>query len=133
MNLHPTGASAQTARQDGLSSGGVSASQRMVSNDINELNKRKNCYVQAGHNNCVHPAVIAAIASRETRGGAVIERTNGWGDNHHAYGIMQCDGGASGLGSQCQQYPWDSCEHIDMMVRVWPVADSSDMKRPRSS
>nr|QFQ61174.1 Lysozyme [Conus magus] len=119
MNLHPTGASAQTARQDRIRQGGVSASQRMVANDIRELNKRKSCYIQAGNNNCVHPAVIAGIASRETRGGAIIERTGGWGDNHNAYGIMQCDGGASGLGEEvCTRYLWNSCEHINMMVEI---------------
>nr|ALM87513.1 Conotoxin [Conus betulinus] len=123
MNLRPTGASAQTASQDGIRHGGVSASQTMVANDINELNKRKSCYIRAGNNNCVHPAVIAGIASRESRGGAFIERTGGWGDNHNAYGIMQCDGGASGLGELCTRYPWDSCEHINMMVEILLVRD----------
>jgi len=121
MKLHPTGASAITARQDGISSGGPAASHRMVTNDYTALNNLKNCYVQAGNNNCVHPAVIAGIASRETRGGTLIQSTGGWGDHHHAYGIMQCDGGASGLGSQCTQYPWNSCEHIDFMTREFIV------------
>ncbi|XP_076470152.1 glycine, glutamate and proline-rich protein-like [Babylonia areolata] len=133
MHLHPTGASAQTAHQDGISHGGVSASQRMVSNDYHELNKRKHCYVQAGNNNCIHPAVIAGIASRETRGGAIIASTGGWGDHHHAYGIMQCDGGASGLGSTCTKYPWDSCEHIDMMVRILLVPYVHTMQSKHSS
>ncbi|KAK7116006.1 glycine, glutamate and proline-rich protein-like [Littorina saxatilis] len=133
MNLHPTGSSAQTARQDGISGGGVAASQRMVANDYAELNKRKSCYVTAGNKNCVHPAVIAGIASRETRGGSVIARTGGWGDNHHAYGIMQCDGGASGLGSTCTKYHWDSCEHIDMMVRILLVPYIKTIQHKHSS
>lgn len=37
----------------------------------------------------IHPAVIAGIASRESRAGKMLYSTNGWGDHHHAYGIMQ--------------------------------------------
>lgn len=37
----------------------------------------------------IPPAVIAAIASRESRGGKLLNKTNGWGDDHNAYGIMQ--------------------------------------------
>ncbi|XP_050405798.1 glycine, glutamate and proline-rich protein, partial [Patella vulgata] len=118
MSIHPTGASSRTASQDGINYGGAQASYKMVDNDLAELNKRKSCYVQAGKNNCLHPAVIAAVASRETRGGKLLYSTGGWGDNHRAWGIMQCDLHASGLGSQCTKYGWDSCAHIDMMTRV---------------
>ena len=37
----------------------------------------------------VEPAVIAAIISRESRGGTAIRQTGGWGDNGNAFGLMQ--------------------------------------------
>lgn len=37
----------------------------------------------------IHPAVIAGLASRESRAGKLLYSTNGWGDHHNAYGIMQ--------------------------------------------
>src|SRR5262249_32033639 len=36
------------------------------------------------------PALLAAIASRESRGGAALDK-DGWGDQHNAFGIMQVD------------------------------------------
>ncbi|XP_055865063.1 glycine, glutamate and proline-rich protein-like isoform X2 [Biomphalaria glabrata] len=62
----------------------------------------------------IQASVIAAIASRETRGGTLLVATGGWGDNHNAWGIMQCDVRYSGL--PCTSVPWDSCEHIEMLV-----------------
>nr|AGQ50335.1 goose-type lysozyme [Haliotis discus discus]AGQ50337.1 goose-type lysozyme [Haliotis discus discus] len=116
MKLHPAGASARTS--SGLGYSGVQASNHMVDQDYAELSKRKSCYVRAGANNCIHPAVVAGVASRETRGGKLLYSTGGWGDHHHAWGIMQCDVFASGLGSTCQKYAWDSCDHIDQMTRI---------------
>ena len=37
----------------------------------------------------IHPAVIAALASRESHAGRLLVSTGGWGDNHHAYGTLQ--------------------------------------------
>lgn len=39
----------------------------------------------------IHPAVIAGLASRESRAGKLLYSTSGWGDHHNAYGIMQVD------------------------------------------
>jgi len=118
--LSPTGASADTARQDRLSYTGVRASNTMVSNDYDELSRLRNCYEQVGNRRCLNPALIAALASRESRGGRLLRSTGGWGDcgsgSCRAYGILQCDIYTSGLGNRCTAYPWDSCEHMDMMI-----------------
>ncbi|XP_012938414.2 glycine, glutamate and proline-rich protein [Aplysia californica] len=128
MVLTVSGASSSTARQDGLSTGGLQSSYKMADNDYSELNKRKTCYYQAGKNNCIQPAVVAALASRESRGGKLLYRTKGYGDGYHAYGILQCDGGASGLHSKCTQYAWDSCAHIDFMVKTLLVPYINQVK-----
>merc|ERR1712154_8582 len=133
MALTVTGASAQTASQDGIRHGGVSASRQMLDNDFNELNKRKNCYYQAGVNNCIQPSVVAALASRESRGGSLLYSTGGYGDHGNPYGILQCDGGASGLGSKCTQYNWDSCAHMDFMVKTLLVPYINQIKRNHPS
>jgi hypothetical protein len=36
----------------------------------------------------LHPAVIAGVASRESNFGFSLTQ-DGWGDHHHAYGMMQ--------------------------------------------
>ena len=121
MKLSPTGASAWTARQDRLSSTGVAASQALVANDITELNRLKTCYYQVGRKLCLHPALFVAIASRESRGGKLLKSTNGWGDmqngKYQAYGILQCDVAHSGLCKRCTSHKWDSCAHLEMMVK----------------
>ncbi|CAG2231990.1 Lysozyme G,Glycine, glutamate and proline-rich protein,Lysozyme g [Mytilus edulis] len=109
--LHPTGMVSAY--------GGVAGSCLAIDRDIDELNKRKACYIQAGEKNGIPPAVIAAIASRESRAGRLLYKTNGWGDHHNAYGIMQCDINANPLQSiykTCTSYNWDSCDHINAMV-----------------
>ncbi|KAK3087661.1 hypothetical protein FSP39_008858 [Pinctada imbricata] len=109
-SLHPSG----------RHSGGVAASQNEVKYDISTLNAHKSCYVTAGRNNCIHPALIAALASRESHAGRLLHSTNGWGDNHHAYGVLQCDVRYCPVcshGLKCTTYGWDSCQHIDMMTK----------------
>ncbi|GFR62701.1 goose-type lysozyme 2 [Elysia marginata] len=62
----------------------------------------------------IQASVIAAVASRESRGGKLLYKTNGLGDNGRAWGIMQCDMHTSGM--SCKDCEWDSCCHIRMMV-----------------
>ncbi|XP_033743411.1 glycine, glutamate and proline-rich protein-like [Pecten maximus] len=100
--LHPTGEH----------NGGVAASNRDVDYDYNDLRDKKSCYDQAGAAYCIQPAVIAALASRESRGGRLLHSTGGWGDHHHAYGILQCDIRYH----SCTQHAWNSCAHISQMV-----------------
>ncbi|KAH9510386.1 hypothetical protein Btru_043006 [Bulinus truncatus] len=103
-NLAPTG----------RKTGGVEASYSEVRIDLPYLNKNKTCYQTTADKYCIQASVIAAIASRESRGGKYIEKTNGTGDNGNGYGIMQCDINTSGL--NCTSVKWNSCEHIDMMT-----------------
>ncbi|XP_021367087.1 glycine, glutamate and proline-rich protein-like [Mizuhopecten yessoensis] len=100
--LHPTGEH----------NGGVAASNHDVDYDLHDLNNKKSCYYASGAAHCIQPSVIAALASRESRGGRLLTSTGGWGDHHHAYGILQCDIRYH----SCQKYAWDSCEHIEQMV-----------------
>jgi len=121
MTLHPTG----------KHNGGVAGSNAEVRHDLTELNKRKACYDQAADENCVQASVIAAIASRESRGGSLLYSTNGYGDHGHGWGIMQCDLYTSGM--NCKSCAWDSCCHIRMMVREKLVPDIKTIQRKQSS
>ncbi|XP_059160496.1 glycine, glutamate and proline-rich protein-like isoform X2 [Physella acuta] len=60
-------------------------------------------------------AVIAAIASRETRGGATIASKSGWSSDNRYYGILQCN-----IRIHCDlestSVPWNSCDHIQMII-----------------
>jgi peptidoglycan hydrolase-like protein with peptidoglycan-binding domain len=85
----PSGASAATARQDGLS-GGVAASRRMAANDLPKLRQYADEFAAAGKKHGVPPALLAAIASRESRGGSALDR-NGRGDGGNGFGLMQVD------------------------------------------
>jgi peptidoglycan hydrolase-like protein with peptidoglycan-binding domain len=85
----PSGASAATAAQDGLSAG-VGASHRMADTDRSRLLPYKEEFASAAQRYGVPPAVLAAIASRESRGGAALD-SNGLGDNGNGFGLMQVD------------------------------------------
>ena len=84
-----TGASAATARQDGLPAG-VSSSFRMADADRSRLLNFKPQLMAAAQRYGVPPAVLAAIASRESRAGAALDR-NGTGDHGNGFGVMQVD------------------------------------------
>jgi soluble lytic murein transglycosylase-like protein len=84
----PTGASRQTAGQDGLGPG-VESSHKMAQTDGARVLKHRDAFNQAGRKLGLPPALLAAIASRESRGGSALQ--GGWGDNRNAFGIMQVD------------------------------------------
>jgi hypothetical protein len=89
----PTGgASAKTASQDNLPPG-VQSSQRMAEVDIERVEAIADKFCTAAARFGVPAAVLAALASRESRCGKVLQ--NGWGVNSdgvtHAFGIMQVD------------------------------------------
>ncbi|PVD35805.1 hypothetical protein C0Q70_02771 [Pomacea canaliculata] len=102
-NLHPTG----------MHSGGTTASHSAVHLHITTLNNMKTCYEQVAHTHCIEASVIAAIASRESNGGDSLT-AGGYGDNGHAWGILQCDFTHSGL--PCKECGARTCCHIEMMV-----------------
>jgi spore coat assembly protein SafA len=90
-SISANGASARTARQDGLS-GGVSSSQTMANTDASRVLKYKDAFNAAGAKYGLPPALLAAIASRESRGGAALD-SNGRGDGGNGFGLMQVDVG----------------------------------------
>ena len=71
MKINPSGASSATARQDGLSYSGVSASYKLASNDYSRCLKYKSQFQSASASTQIPVGLITAIASRESRcGGA---------------------------------------------------------------
>ena len=85
----PTGASAVTAAQDGLQPG-IGASQQMARTDLQRVLALKDAFVLSGKTFDVPPALLAAIASRESRCGNVLA-ADGTGDHGNGFGIMQVD------------------------------------------
>jgi spore coat assembly protein SafA len=111
-SISTDGASARTARQDGLS-GGVSSSKTMANTDASRVLKYKDAFNAAGAKYGVPPALLAAIASRESRGGAALDR-NGRGDGGNGYGLMQVDVGTR---PNPKGGPY-SAEHIDEAASI---------------
>ncbi|XP_075118909.1 lysozyme g-like [Leptodactylus fuscus] len=114
--IHTKGASCRTAQQDRLPCTGVEASKKMAANDLSRINKYKPIFQSVARSTGMDAAVIAAIASRESRGGSALK--DGWGDNHNAYGIMQVD----------QRYhkiekPWNGIKHVtqatNILISMW--------------
>lgn len=84
------GASAITAAQDHLNITGREASARLAATDRVRVMRHKARFIEAGRRFNLPPAILAAIASRETRGGNVLD-SNGEGDHGNAFGVMQVD------------------------------------------
>ena len=72
--------------------GGVQASEKMASDDLDRMESYKTIIGNVARKHDVDPALIAAVASRESRGGAAISGTKGLGDNGNGYGLMQVRG-----------------------------------------
>ncbi|XP_055864190.1 glycine, glutamate and proline-rich protein-like [Biomphalaria glabrata] len=119
----------------GRKKGGVAASNKMIQADMASLTKYRECFQKVADKFCIQASILGAIASRESRGGALLDKTKGFGDKGNAWGIMQCDIRYSGL--NCTSVPWNSCAHIEMMTgqliipfmkqvkkkhRKWPAA-----------
>ncbi len=87
-SIQTTGASNHTAGQDGLDGkglSGVEVSQTMAKTDLERVTKYKDLFVKIGKEQGVPASILAAIASRETRGREVI------GDHGNGFGIIQVD------------------------------------------
>ena len=89
MQAPTTGASAVTASQDGLSAG-VQSSHKMAQTDLQRVKVMADCLCTAAAKFGVPAALLAAVASRESRCGNVLHN-DGWGDGGNAFGIMQVD------------------------------------------
>ena len=86
-----TGASATTARQDKLNSGGVGASEQMAENDQDRVLRYSGVFLQVGGELDLPPALLMAIASRETRGGSQLKSDGYSMWDAQGYGLMQVD------------------------------------------
>jgi soluble lytic murein transglycosylase-like protein len=117
----PTGASAATARQDGLSAG-PAASAKMAKTDLARLKPYAAEFQAAGKKYGVPPALLAAIASRESRGGAALD-SRGYGDGGNGFGLMQVDKRSHAL----KGGPY-SAEHIDQAAGILKSSLSSVQK-----
>ncbi|NWX24276.1 LYG protein, partial [Aegotheles bennettii] len=112
LNVDTTGASAATARPEGLSYAGVPASEKIAERDLRNMNKYRNKIMKAGNEKCVDPAVIAGIISRESHAGTILE--NGWGDHGNAFGLMQVDKRYHNIVGS-----WDSEEHLAQGTEIF--------------
>jgi len=90
FNLQTTGASDVTASQDGLS-GGLDASQTMAQTDKARVLALKAEIEAAASQHRLPPALLAAIASRETRGGNALDSTGYSRYDANGFGVMQVD------------------------------------------
>ena len=89
------GASDGTAKQDKLPQQGITgvqASEAMAQTDRNRVMKHKAQFEEAASKFNAPPALLAAIASRESRGGAALD-SRGFGDHGRGFGLMQVDVG----------------------------------------
>lgn len=90
FDYDPSGASAATAKADKLEVTGLAASTEMAKTDESRALKIKPRFEGVGGAVGLPPALLAGIASRESRCGGALDST-GNGDAGHAFGIMQID------------------------------------------
>jgi|GEM_PF-744768 len=86
--LDTTGAGARTTKQDGSHHNdvGVDASDRMANTDEDRIFQYAELFKEVGQKHGLPPALLAAIASRETRGRNLL-----FGDHGNGVGLMQVD------------------------------------------
>ncbi|XP_061482863.1 lysozyme g-like protein 2 [Rhineura floridana] len=105
MDVDTTGASLETGKQEGLSYGGVEASERIAERDLKNMEKYKTKIKNVSKKTNIDAAIIAAIISRESHAGTILK--DGWGDHGNGFGLMQVDKRYHKLIGT-----WDSEEHI---------------------
>ena len=122
FDYRPTGAGKETASQlpdngadkpDQLT--GVPASEALIKEDMAGLNAHREVIEEVAREVGVPPALIAAIISRESRSGKVLNG-EGWGDPNEkgemqAFGVMQIDIQGGRRIPEGQHDPW-SKEHL---------------------
>ena len=89
LEYQPTGASPTTASQDRVAPG-VAGSRRMAETDLSRVSALRARLQAAARKSGIPSALLAALASRESRCGAALD-ANGWGDRGNAFGILQID------------------------------------------
>lgn len=127
---NPKGCSDITASQDGLPRGGYQASQAMARTDLHRVRAILPALTEAAQSIDVPVAILAALASRESRAGNVLD-SGGWGDRGQAFGVLQVDrryhqvvtaGGSRGV-AHCKQAAGifkTYLEAIDRKFSDWP-------------
>ncbi|XP_061686396.1 lysozyme g-like isoform X2 [Syngnathoides biaculeatus] len=105
MKVETSGASQQTANQDGLHYASERASYKMAQTDLDRMNKYKDRIRSVAAEKGIDAAIIAGIISRECRAGNTLQ--SGWGDHGNAWGLMQVDKRYHNI-----QGGWDSKEHL---------------------
>lgn len=108
-----TGASRTTAAQDGLPAG-VKSSRTMARTDWPRIKPLKLTFENIARNYDLEPYVLAAIASRESRAGAMLD-ARGYGDHGNGFGIMQID---QRYHPGTDRVPPTSVQHIDAAARI---------------
>ena len=88
LEVDTNGASATTAAQDSLAPG-VGASRTMAATDLPRVVAIADRFVDVAAKFGLPAAMLAALASRESRCGKVLQ--DGWGDHGNAFGILQID------------------------------------------
>ncbi|XP_051008615.1 lysozyme g-like protein 2 [Acomys russatus] len=84
---------------------GVHGSEMFAEMDLKAIRPYRVLIKEVGQRHCIDPAVIAAIISRESHGGVVLQ--NGWDHKGQRFGLMQLDKKLyHPIGS------WDSKEHL---------------------
>ncbi|NXC18606.1 LYG protein, partial [Corythaeola cristata] len=106
-----SGASCTTAKAEGLSDCGVSASEKIAEQDLEAMDKYKTVINTVGEKLCVEPALIAGIISRESHAGK--ELKNGWGDDGNKFGLMQVD-----KNSYKPEGQWNSETHLTQGTNI---------------
>uniref|UniRef100_H0WKB8 Lysozyme g2 n=1 Tax=Otolemur garnettii TaxID=30611 RepID=H0WKB8_OTOGA len=94
-----------------LISCGIRGSEMFVEMDLRAINPYQTLIKEVGQRHCVDPAVIAAIISRESRGGTTLR--DGWEHRGLKLGLMQLD--------KQIYHPagtWDSKEHLLQAVGI---------------
>uniref|UniRef100_A0A2K5BUX4 Lysozyme g-like protein 2 n=1 Tax=Aotus nancymaae TaxID=37293 RepID=A0A2K5BUX4_AOTNA len=90
---------------------GIRGSEMFAEMDLRAIKRYQTLIKEVGQKHCVDPAIIAAIISRESHGGAVLQ--DGWDHRGLKFGLMQLDK---------QKYPpvgtWDSKEHLSQAAGI---------------
>jgi hypothetical protein len=94
-NCPTEGCKKATAEPEGISPAGVAASHEIARRDLKNLNQERLTSLKKAAQKLNVPAgIVAALASRESHLGAILGKFGnkpGWGDNNHAWGILQVD------------------------------------------
>ncbi|XP_037663263.1 lysozyme g-like protein 2 [Choloepus didactylus] len=90
---------------------GIRGSEMFAEMDLRAIRSYKTLIKEVGQRHCVDPALIAAVISRESHGGAILR--DGWDHTGLKFGLMQLDKKTyHPVGS------WDSKEHLMQAVGI---------------